>query len=224
VTLPRLKTLAAVGASVLVLAGCGSARPGVAIDVEGQTVSLNRVDSMAAEVCAGLGPATEASGSTLAKRDAQTTVAAYLLSATLAEQFADEVGVRTSSGYADDLRNVEQQLAAQGVPQEHLEGVVEFYALDSYVTDIQAQAGAAALAQEGVADAGQEQAQQVGGQLFAEWAQARDVVIDPRYGIEMSEQGPTYADTDVSIIVSDAAAAMADSQQAASLPVNLRCS
>ena len=223
-TLPRVKTLAAVGLGVLVLAGCGSARPGVALEVEGQRVSLDRVESMAAGLCGGLGPLNEQSGSTLPRSSAQTEAAAMYLNDLLAQQFADEFDLSPTPAYAQQVSALEQEVVAQGVAAEHVDPVVEFLSTHALVSDLQAQAGRAAMAEQGTAEAPAEQAQQAGAAVFAAWSAERDVEIDPRFGLGLEEGNLVIADNDLSVAVSEVASIAQDPQRLGELPASLRCS
>lgn len=222
-TLPRVKTLAAVGLSVLVLAGCGSARPGVAIEVDGRTVSLDRVQALADGVCGGIGPVSAKNGSTLPKAGAQTEAAATLLNDLLADQFADEFDLTTSAAFAEEMRVFKQEAAKQGVPSEHMDAVVDFASSQARLRDVQVQVGRAALLDQGAEQVADEQAQQVGAMLFADWAGERDVEIDPRFGLHMKEGSLVADGDDLTVAVSDVATLASDPSRAGELPSNLRC-
>ena len=61
----RLMTGATLGVAALLLSGCGSASPGVAVQVGDETLSVRDVDGAAGHVCTALGDQFEAGSTTV---------------------------------------------------------------------------------------------------------------------------------------------------------------
>ncbi|MGN0063644.1 MAG: hypothetical protein ACI379_05330 [Nocardioides sp.] len=222
-SVPRVKTLAVLGVSVLALAGCGSARPGVAVEVDGKTVSLSEVDATAQALCDGLAPLNEQAGGNQPRHDAGSTAAAVALQGLLADLLDEEYDISPSAAFTAQVEAMRADAVAQGVAEEHVDEIVDALANQYRLADAQAQVGAAAMAAQGTTDIDQQQAQELGGTLLAGWFAERDIEIDPRFGLSFEGGTPVLADTRTSTAVSDLAVLAADGERAAELPRNLLC-
>lgn len=222
-SLPRVKTLAVLGVSVLALAGCGSARPGVAVEVDGNRVSLSEVEGIADALCEGLAPVNEEAGNNQPRYDAATTAAAVAVQDLLADLLAEEFGIEPSAEFTQQVGALRADAANQGIAEEHVDEIVDAVAAQYRLADAQVQVGTAAMAAQGVSDVDQQQANELGATLLASWFAERDIEIDPRFGLDFENGQAVLAETRTSTAATDFAVLAADPERAAELPRNLLC-
>lgn len=193
-------------AAMLALSACGSMHPGAAVVVGSESVSVDKVDDLAENLCEAIG----ASGQTGAGgKDARQQAANLMLTLTAAREAADDLGIEVEpSQYAvtgDDTAALEQQFPDSDVDQ--LENVIaiskESSALVTAIGEDQAGAGASA-----------EDAQSAGQAYLQDFIADADVSIDPRYGLDDSGQPKDDADS-LSVRVTEPAEDLPTSQQCA---------
>jgi hypothetical protein len=221
--LPRLKTSVALGLGVLMLAGCGSARPGVAIEIDDKTVSLAQVSENAEALCTGLAPLNEAAGVREPRSNANSTAASLATQGLMAQMLFDEFGLVPSPEFTQSVATLRQQAAEQGVAAEYADAVVDILTAQYRLQDAKLQLGAAALEGQDPASITQEQAFELGSAFVSEWAQDKGIEIDPRFGIEFVEGTFAVAATRTSTSVSELALVAEDPERSADLPSNLLC-
>ena len=219
------RRIAALGAAGLALSGCGSASPGVAVEVGDQEISTGRVDSAAAHMCTALSEQFEAEGTTVPMGFVRQGVVQLLTLRAQAEQIAEEYGVEPGSTYTNDVS--QREITAESMPEEVREDYVELTSANALAQDVLEQVGRIRLEEQGVADPTLEQVSQAGVDVFNVWPDANGVEIDPRYGLENVDGVLTPVDTNLSVAVSDAAksglAQEPDVAYARTLPATHRC-
>ena len=219
--------VAAVLASVALLSGCagGGSEPGVAADVGGEEISVAEVDRATTAICTSVEADLRGSGNTVALANVRQFVVSLLTAAAQARALAEEYGVEPGPEYARQVAQLET--TAEAFPEGARDDYVKVMSTEALVTGVADAVGREALAREGVAEPEVEQVSQRGQELFEAWPETHDVVVDPRYGLEISGGQLVPADTNLSVAVSDQAkAAMAaepDPVYARTLPANHRC-
>lgn len=193
-------------AAMLALSACGSVHPGAAVVVGNDSVSADKVDDLAENLCEAIG----ASGQTgVGGKDARQQAANLMLTLTAARQAADELGVEVEpSQYAvtgDDTDALEAQF-----PDADTDELAKIIAISketgALVTAIgEDQAGT---------DASAKDAQAAGQQYLQEFLADADVSIDPRYGLDDTGQPKEDADS-LSVRVTDPAEDLPSTQQCA---------
>ncbi|MFY0407485.1 hypothetical protein [Solicola sp. PLA-1-18] len=205
-----LVRLAAAAAGVLVLAGCGGIKPGVAVEVDGASLSMRQLDDRSADYCVitGAGGQDPASGQgAAATGDARRAVASSFIVARLAERAAraEDVTVPPSRSQIApaQLAAARQALGADTVAR--VRGLLDEQARTSALvaalgakdtgfdyagsTDAQVQAAEQQLLQ-----AGSAQLQKALGEA--------DITVDPRIGLDTSSLQPTGRTGSLSVAVS----------------------
>lgn len=222
---PLAVALATVSAGA-VLSGCaGSASPGVAVDVDGQTISVAEVDRGTAAVCTSVEPDLRGAGNTVALGNVRQFVVTLLAASEQARQLADEYGVKPGPEFSRQVSQL--RLTSQAFPEEVREDYVEVMSAEPLVTSVVDAVGRASLEQDGVADPTVEEISQRGQDLFQSWPDQHAIDVDPRYGLAVVDGQLQPADTNLSVAVGDvaksASAAEPDPVYARALPAGHRC-
>jgi hypothetical protein len=219
------RTGLALGAAMVLLSGCGSATPGVAVQVGDQEISTGRVDEAAAHMCTALGEQFEAEGTTVPMGFVRQGVVQLLTLRAQAEQIAEEYGVEPGSTYGNDV--AQRERTAESMPEEVRADYVELTSANALAQDVVDQVGRIELEEKGVEDPTVEQVSQAGVDVFNVWPDANGVEIDPRYGLKNVDGVLTPVDTNLSVAVSDEAKAglseEPDVAYAKTLPLTHRC-
>jgi hypothetical protein len=205
----------------LLLAGCGSANPGVAVKVGDEEISTRHVDDVTANYCTAVGELESAVPMSFVRQ----YVVQLLTLRSQASQIADDYGVEPGSTYFTDV--AQRQETASTKPEEVQDDYVELASTSAYAQDILDQVGAIVLEDKGVSDPTSEQSTQAGIDVFNQWPNTHDLEIDPRYGLRNVDGVLSAVDTSTSVAVGETAkAGMAtepDPAFAATLPANHRC-
>lgn len=222
---PLAVALATVSAGA-VLSGCaGSASPGVAVDVDGQTISVAEVDRGTAAVCTSVEPDLRGAGNTVALGNVRQFVVTLLAASEQARQLADEYGVKPGPEFSRQVSQL--RLTSQAFPEEVREDYVEVMSAEPLVTSVVDAVGRASLEQDGVADPTVEEISQRGQDLFQSWPDQHAIDVDPRYGLAVVDGQLQPADTNLSVAVGDvaksASATEPDPVYARTLPAGHRC-
>jgi hypothetical protein len=221
----RLMTVATTALAGLLLSGCGSATPGVAVTVGDETLSVREVDTAAKELCTALGDQFESQGTTLPMSFVRQGAVQLMTLRAQAMQVADEYGVEPGSGYLNDI--AQRRRTAASMPEDVRDTYVELTSANALANDIVSQVGEIVLQDRGVADPTEEQATQAGIDVFNQWPDSNGVDIDPRYGLESIDGVLTPVDTNTSVAVGETAkaglATEPDPELARTLPLNHRC-
>lgn len=222
---PLAVALATVSAGA-VLSGCaGSASPGVAVAVDGQTISVAEVDRGTAAVCTSVEPDLRGAGNTVALGNVRQFVVTLLAASEQARQLADEYGVKPGPEFSRQVSQL--RLTSRAFPEEVREDYVEVMSAEPLVTSVVDAVGRASLEQDGVADPTVEEISQRGQDLFQSWPDQHAIDVDPRYGLAMVDGQLQPADTNLSVAVGDvaksASATEPDPVYARTLPAGHRC-
>lgn len=218
----RVSSLAglAVAATVL-LTGCGSVPaldPGVGVRVDGTTYSMGEVEELSSTYCQALETQLQ-EGELVASSLVSGQVAGSIALRTAAEQFADETGVEPDPSYGQVQEQLESSIADLSPAQQ--DAVRQVNLAGPYTQAIQIAAGkeGGATDDQAALSAGQE--------AFADWLQAQEVRIDPRFSVSIDDGQLVPVDTSVSYSVSKTAlsgtAPEPDAAYAAGLPQTQRC-
>ena len=221
----RLMTAAPSGVMValagLLLAGCGSATPGVAVTVGDEQISNRHVDDVTANYCTAVGKLESAVPMSFVRQ----YVVQLLTLRSQTSQIADDYGVEPGTTYYNDV--AQRQDTASTKPEEVQDDFVELASTSAYAQDILDQVGAIVLEDQGVTDPTSEQTTQAGIDVFNQWPNTHELEVDPRYGLRSVDGVLSPVDTSTSVAVGDTAKAGAatepDPAFAATLPVNHRC-
>jgi hypothetical protein len=220
-----LRTAGAAALSGLVLAGCGAASPGVAVEVGDETISSRTVDRAAANVCTALGEEFRGNGTVVPMGFIRQGVLQLMTLSSTADQIAEEYDVEPGATYRREVAQLER--TAQSLPEDVREDYVEVMSANALANDILEQAGRASLAADGVTDPTVDQVTQAGTDIFTSWPEENGVEVDPRYGVEMVDGALTPVDTNLSVAVGDTAKAglnpEPDVTYANTLPETHRC-
>ncbi len=221
----RLMTGATLGVAGLLLSGCGSASPGVAVRVGDETLSVSDVDGAAERMCTALGEQFEAQSTTLPMSFVRQGTIQLLTLRAQAMQVADDYGVKPGSSYRNDV--AQSRRTAATMPQAVQDTYVELTTANALANDIVEQVGEIVLSDAGVSDPTVEEVSQAGIDVFNQWPDANGVEIDPRYGLESVDGVLTTIDTNTSVAVSERATTglsnEPDAAYARTLPLTHRC-
>jgi len=217
----RLMTTATTVLAGLLLTGCGSAAPGVAVKVGDEELTVRHVDAVTANYCTAVGDLE----SEVPMGFVRQYVVQLLTLRSQASQLADEYGIEAGSAYRNDV--AQRQGTAGTQPEEVRGDYVELASTTAYAQDIVDQIGRITLEDEGVTDPTTEQVTEAGIEVFNQWPEANGIEIDPRYGIDVVDGVLTPVDTNVSVAVGEMAQAglgtEPDPAFARRLPTNHRC-
>lgn len=221
----RLMTAATTVLAGLLLTGCGSAAPGIAVKVGDEELTVREVDAAASRMCTALGEQFEAQNTVLLMSFVRQGTLQLMTLRAQAMQLAEDYGVEPGSSYQNDV--AQRRRTAATMPAEVQDTYVELTTANSLATDIVNQIGEIVLEEEGVTDATVEQVTEAGVDVFNQWPDAHGVEIDPRYGLESVDGVLTPVDTNTSVAVGETAkaglATEPDTAFAKSLPLTHRC-
>lgn len=217
--------VAVVSAGTL-LSGCaGSASPGVAVDIDGETISVADVDRGTSAVCTSVEPDLRDAGNTVALGNVRQFVVTLLTASEQARRLADEYGVEPGPEYSRQVAQL--RTTAEAFPEDTRADYVEVMSAEPLVNAVVDAVGRASLEEEGIAEPTVEQVSQRGQDLFESWPDQHPVDIDPRYGLSMVEGQLVPTDTNLSVAVGEVAksggAAEPDPVYARTLPSGHRC-
>ena len=217
-----LRSLAVVAVAGLLLSGCGGARPGVAASVGDDDISLSEVDQDAALVCQALEPTLE---SPVPMSAARAAILETLVQRTIGDQIAEEYGVEPSQSYRAGVS--EQQASLEAVPEETRAAALKYVTAGAYQRSVGEAAAEVELRADGVSAPSVDQISARAQDIVSQWPNDHEVVLDPRFGLEVVDGQIVATDTAVSFGLSPAAAAGTatepDPVYAQSLPDSQRC-
>ena len=217
----RLRTAATTAIAGLLLTGCGSANPGVAVKVGDEEISTRHVDEVTSNYCTAVGELESAVPMGFVRQ----YVVQLLTLRSQASQIADDYGVEPGATYFNDV--AQRQDTASTKPEEVQDDYVELASTSAYAQDILDQVGRIVLEDQGVTDPTAEQTTQAGIDVFSQWPNTHDLEIDPRFGLRAVDGVLSPVDTSTSVAVGDTAKAGMSTEPdpafAETLPVNHRC-
>ena len=212
---------AVVALAGLLLAGCGSATPGVAVTVGDEQISNRQVNDVTANYCTAVGELESAVPMSFVRQ----YVVQLLTLRSQASQIADDYGVEPGTTYATDVAQRESTASTQ--PEEVQDDYVELASTSAYAQDILDQVGRIVLEDQGVTDPTSEQTTQAGIDVFNQWPNTHTLEVDPRFGLRSVDGVLSPVDTSTSVAVGDTAKAGQSTEPdpafAETLPVNHRC-
>ena len=218
----RLMTAATMGVAGLLLTGCGSATPGVAVDVGDEVLTVRDIDTATSHYCTAVGEQFE---SPVAMSFVRQYVVQLLTLRSQAEQLADDYGITAGSTYRNDV--AQEQGTARTLPEEVRADYVRLTSTPAYAQDIVDQIGKIVLDDQGISDATTDQVTQAGLDVFNQWPDANGIDVDPRYGLANVDGILKPVDTNTSVAVGETAksglADTPDPEFAKSLPTTHRC-
>ncbi|WP_210649083.1 hypothetical protein [Nocardioides sp. SYSU D00065] len=218
----RLTTAATTAVAALLLTGCGSAAPGVAVKVGDEELTVREVDRTTADYCTSVSDQLEAA---VPMGFVRQYVVQLMTLRSQAMQIADDYGVEPGSTYRGDV--AQRRQAAAGMPADVQDTFVELASTPALANDVVNQIGAIVLEDEGVSDPTEEQLSEAGVDVFNQWPDAHGIEIDPRYGLESVDGVLTPVDTNTSVAVGETATAgqatEPDTAYAETLPLTHRC-
>lgn len=218
----RLMTAATIGAAGLLLTGCGSASPGVAVQVGDEVLTVRDIDATTSHYCTSVGDQFE---STVPMSFVRQYVVQLLTLRSQAEQLADDYGITAGSTYQNDV--AQRQGTARTLPEEVRADYVRLTSVPAYAQDVVDQVGEIVLDEQGVADPTTEQVTQAGLDVFNQWPDVHGIDVDPRYGLANVDGVLKPIDTNTSVAVGETAklglAEKPDPGFADSLPLTHRC-
>lgn len=181
----------AVVAMMAVLTGCSDGAvtttgtaPGTAAQVGDVSITQSEVDRTARAICDDLEPQLAQEGAVALIQVKQYALNLLTVRAQ-AEQIADEYDVKPDPAVTRDLAQWKAQ--AERVPEDLRDDFATAMNTEALLSSVLTDAGAKALADDGVRNPSQEEVQQAGSEIFASWADNADIKIDPRYEAAVRE-------------------------------------
>jgi hypothetical protein len=222
VSTTRLVKAATIGVAGLLLAGCGSATPGMAVKVGDEVLTVRDIDTTTSHYCTSVGKQFE---STVPMSFVRQYVVQLLTLRSQAEQLADDYDITAGSTYQNDV--AQRSGTAKTLPEEVRSDYVRLTSTPAYAQDVVDQVGAIVLDDQGVTDPTTEQITQAGLDVFNQWPDAHGIDVDPRYGLANVDGVLKPVDTNTSVAVGETARlGMADKPDpsfADTLPQTHRC-
>lgn len=170
-----------VGVAAL-LAGCGSARPGVAASVGEESISISDVDDAALVAC----DYVESQGQeVLAMRTVRGLLLSAMVNRSVGDQLADEYDVTAGTQFEQQLAQAEAQGAS--LPDDQREVIVSLQSAQPYRQAVTEAAARKVLADEGVIDPSTEQLEGKASILVSLWTQDNDIAVDPRFDVVITD-------------------------------------
>lgn len=219
----KSRTVGAVLAlAALTLTGCGAIRPGTAVEVGDETISLARVDEVSTDFCSAIEPQLEGQAETIPHGYFRGGIAGTLALRSVSDQIADEYGVTADSEeYLQSLSDLRQGVAA--VPEDLRDSVIEVESAPAYVEAVQAAVGEVVLDGDGE----YEDFVAAGTEEFEAWIAENGVEFDPSLNTVIKDGTIGTADRSLSFPVSEKAKAglaeQPDSVAARQLTDSQRC-
>jgi len=216
-----LGRVAIVGAVVVLLSGCGSARPGVAAEVGADTITVSAVDELADDVCTLQESLPEGEAnqpqttSGLAARDGALQ---SLILRSIADQMADDYDVSAGNDFQAQVDRIRLQFG--GIDEEKVEAALPAYTAIPYFIDIMTQIG------EATGDATGDQALTAGIKQAQDWQTEHPVTTNPMFGsFNIGDQEIESERDDLAFPASQSAkdASSGSADYYASLPESQRC-
>jgi hypothetical protein len=186
----RPAALAAVIAAGLVLTGCGSSlgiHPGSAEIVGDQRVSLAKIDDTSALYCKALVASQQSQSSKsgpIAMGYLRSYVAAGLAKRALGDQLASAYSVEPAAGYQQQVSQLQSALAS--APADQRAAVIEVYASDAYLQNVEVAIGQKTSGKTGSTNAELKAALQAGQVATQDWLSHHKSYVDPVLGLSVN--------------------------------------
>lgn len=177
--------------AVALLAGCGAVRPGVAAQVGDQSITVAEVDAAAVAFCVAYGTANP--GGVVPMRIARDFLLVSMIEQSIGDQLATEYDVSPGVAYEQAVSQAKAQIS--GLPDDQRDAVLGQQVAAPYRQAVTQAAAEALLAQDGVASPTPKQLQGRTSLLETQWADSNDVVVDPRFSVEVVDGKLTDSQT-----------------------------
>jgi hypothetical protein len=172
----------------LLMTGCGDnvgVHPGSAAVVDGQSLSMNKIDDTTKLYCQAYVAQSQQSQQTSSGPIPMGAFRSYVASALskrmLGDALADHYGVEPAPGYQKAVSNYEQGLAS--APDDQRAAVIEVAGADAYLQNVQVAIGEQLTGNSGQADADVKANLQRGQVATEDWLKDNDARVDPVFGI-----------------------------------------
>lgn len=215
---PSVRRVALATLALATLTACSggpSIHPGDAAMVEGESISIERVDALAEDYCTLEEPGLAQQGAVLPMALLRSIAVEALVTDALLPAFAEEAGIDLAEvrrGVRDEvaeaLEGAPEDIADEAEARLHLEGA------RVAVLELVGREGAAS----------REQAAAQGAAVFSAWREEQEVEIDPRFAAVDLDRIAAWggANGSLSVPPDDVAEAL-DQKTAAALPAEQRC-
>lgn len=227
----RTVSVTVVGAAVALLAsGCGGGlgaeppRSGVAVEVNGETLTLEELDTMVEEFCTVWEDYEQAQP--VAKSTVRISIVEDWAYAAGAEEVYAEAGIEPRALNESDVEGFWSQVGGE-LDDDNREPLTEWARLRNLMGEPLVELGTESLAAEGGSQADPRAAQERGYEIFADWLAEQDVSVNPAIGTV--ENGRIVPESGgLSVPVSDLASVGSDPSRhdpdyLNSLPAAQRC-
>lgn len=195
-------------------AGGPAIHPGDAAVVDGEAISIEQVDALAADLCALEAPSLAQQGVVLPMAFLRSIAVEALVTDALLPAFAEEAGIDLTQVRRGVREEVEATLAQ--APDDIRDEVEQRFELEGARRAVMGIAG-----QQGATSA--EQATAQGAELFARWRADQDVEVDPRFAAVDLDSFAWDGSTGSLSVAADDTATGLDVEAAAQLPADQRC-
>jgi hypothetical protein len=216
-----LGRVAVLGAVVVLLSGCGSARPGVAAEVGDDTITVSAVDELADDVCTLQESLPEGSANqpqTTSGLVARDGALQSLILRSIADQMAADYGFTAGQDYQAQVDRLRLQFGS--VDEDKVEAALPAYSSIPYFIDIMTQIG------ETTGDVAGDQALTAGIKQAQDWQSEHPVTTNPMFGsFNIGDQEIESTRDDLAFPASESAkdASSGSADYYASLPESQRC-
>lgn len=221
--LRRWRVLVTVGVAGLALSACGAIHPGVGAQVGDDTISLSRIDEIAQDFCAAVGPQLDSQAKTFPNSYFRSGIAGTLAMRSIADQVAAEfdVSAQDNADYLDQLKQIQRNLA--GAPEGARESLLLVDSAPPYVTAVQTEVGKVLL--DGKGDDSDFLA--AGADEFGKWTASHEVEFAPSLNTTVKDGTVKNSDPALTYALSGAAkeglATEPNSVLAREMPASHRC-
>ncbi len=195
-SMPRPRLAVGLALAAALLTGCGTASPGVAVQVGDDSITMTEIDELTGEYCRAIERQLEGNSQTVPLRYFRGGVAGNLAMRSAAQQLAEEYDVVPGKVYDEKVAQLQQSVAV--LDEEIRESVILVESATAYVEAVQVAIGERVLEEEGVSEPKYSQQLRQGRKVYTEWLAEEDVQIDPQLGIELTEGQVTSVDTSLS--------------------------
>jgi len=188
IPMSRPFAVAALAATGLLLAGCGTAggtAPGVAASVGEETISLSHVDELTEGYCQARRDNYRADGVAVPMALLRAQVVQNLVAKEMASQIGEQYDVSAGTSYQRQVNALRKEMAT--FADDVARARIEVESVNGYVQDILYGAAEEQLAAEGSRNPSSSRVQQRAVQIFSSWGEQHPVEIDSRFGITFDE-------------------------------------
>jgi hypothetical protein len=188
----RVVRVGALLSAVVLLAGCGDARPGVAAEVGDQTISISDVDSASVAFCAAYGDVNP--GSIVPMRVARSFLLANMMNRSMGEQIATEYDVQPGADFEKSVADARASISQ--LPADQQEAILEQQTATPYQQAVLHAAARRLLAREGVVNPTTDQLTTRVTLLQTQWIDSHALDVDPRFSLTVDNGAVTSSNAE----------------------------